>query len=206
MTAAYVWWPIGTGDRMEVQGIREKHDQELSQAHTGTAFGSAATIKRPKKSPGITEIPAVLGLLLLPASSGCDRSMFNSEVTQQNIAQSICVPGYAKAVRPPTYFTSSLKQKLLKRAGRDETEDYKYKLDYIVTPALGGHPRKVENFELARRDGASSARRKNRIEAKLQCLVCSGEMTLADAQREVSRDWQAAYQRYAPVKCRHPKG
>jgi hypothetical protein len=80
-----------------------------------------------------------------------------------------------------------------------------YKLDYITPLALGGQPRKIENFELERRD-ASSARRKNGIEAKLQCLLCSGEMTLADARRGASTDWQAAYHRYVRVKCLHPKG
>jgi hypothetical protein len=44
-------------------------------------------------------------------------------------------------------------------------------------------------------------KRKERIEAKLQCLVCAGQVALADAQREIVEDWQAAYHRYARVKC-----
>jgi hypothetical protein len=39
------------------------------------------------------------------------------------------------------------------------------------------------------------------LEVKLQCLVCSGQVKLETAQREIVEDWQAAYHRYARVKC-----
>lgn len=45
------------------------------------------------------------------------------------------------------------------------------------------------------------ARRKDRVEVKLHCLVCSGQVALADAQHQIVDDWQAAYHRYARVKC-----
>jgi hypothetical protein len=35
--------------------------------------------------------------------------------------------------------------------------------------------------------------------------VCAGQLGLADAQREIVDDWQAAYHRYARVKCRRHK-
>ncbi|HYN27646.1 MAG TPA: hypothetical protein VES94_05045, partial [Burkholderiales bacterium] len=152
------------------------------------------------------KIATVLGLSLVAASSACDRGVFNPDVTQETIGQTICVPGYTKAVRPPITFINRVKETLLTRAGRDHAEASRYKLDHIVPLALGGHPRKLENLELERRDGASSAKRKNRIEAKLQCLVCSGQVTLADAQQEISTDWQAADNRYARVTCHRRMG
>lgn len=186
---------------MLIQGTREEHDQELEAKSIRGSAKTAGSSNLPEKSQRIAEAPAVLGLLLFAASSACDRGVSNPEVTQETVGQTICVPGYAKAVRPPTNFTNRVKQVLLKRADRDQAELSKYKLDYIVPLALGGHPRKLENFALKLRDGASGAKRKNRIEAKLQCLVCSDQMTLADAQREISTDWQAAHDRYAPVTC-----
>lgn len=190
---------------MPIQGTREKHDHALLLARTGAVFASAESIDRLEKRQRINGTPAVVGLLLVAASSACDRSVFNPEVTQETIAQTICVPGYTKMVRPPTNFSNSVKQMLLKRAGRDPAEVSKYKLAHIVPLALGGHPRKLENLELELRDGAS-AKRKNRIEAKLQCMVCSGQVALADARREISTDWQATYHRYAPVKCHRNDG
>jgi len=150
----------------------------------------------------IAETLAILGLVLVGASSDFDAGVFNPEVTQETIEQTICVPGYAKAMRPSTNITLSVKQRLLKRSGRDSADAFEYKLDYIVPVALGGHPSKAENFELQRRGGAAE-KHKIEIEAKLHCLVCSGDLTLADAQREISNGWQAAHNRYAQVKCQH---
>ena len=184
---------------MPNQVTRQKLHQEVVDSKSILASArTAESINRPDQSP---KIAAVLGLSLLAASSACDRGVFNPEVTQETIGRTICVPGYTKAVRPPVNFTNHVKQTLLKRAGHDQEEAFKYKVDHIVPLALGGHPRKLENLELERRDGASSAKRKNRIEAKLQCLVCSGQVTLADAQQEISTDWQAADYRYAQVTC-----
>lgn len=36
----------------------------------------------------------------------------------------------------------------------------------------------------------TGAERKDRIETKLQCLVCSGQVKLATAQREILEDWR----------------
>ena len=140
-------------------------------------------------------------LFLAAAAAYDDRGALNPDVRQETIGQTICVAGYTKAVQPSTDFTHGVKQMLLKRAGRDRARAFEYKLDHIIPLGLGGHPRKLENLELQLWAGQSGAKRKDRIGAKLQCLVCSGQITLADAQREILTDWQAAYHRYALVKC-----
>ncbi len=78
-------------------------------------------------------------------------------------------------------------------------------LDHTIPLALGGHPTDRGNLALQIREGENGAKRKDRIETKLQCLVCSGQVTLAQAQREILEDWQAAYRRYEKVKCRRRK-
>jgi hypothetical protein len=161
---------------------------------------NAKKVTQPDIGKRLGGIGAFLGLLLVGSSSDFDSGAFNPEVTQETLEQTVCVPGYTKAVQPSTSVTYFVKQKLLKRSNRDRAEAFEYKLDHIVPVALGGHPSKIENFELRRR-GAESRKRKSEIEAKLHCLVCSGEVTLTDAQREFSNDWQAAYDRYALVKC-----
>jgi cytochrome c-type biogenesis protein CcmH/NrfF len=141
-------------------------------------------------------------LFLAAAAAYDDRGAFNPDVRQETIGQTICLPGYAKAVRPSTNFTRGAKQMLLKRAGRDRAQAFEYELGHVIPLGLGGHPRKLENLELQPRTGENGAKRKDRIEAKLQCLVCSGQVTLADAQREISTNWQTAYHKYARAKCR----
>src|SRR5882724_8655664 len=145
-------------------------------------------------------------LFLAAAAAYDDRGAFNPDVRQETIGETICVPGYTKAGQPSTNFTHGVKQILLKRAGRDRAQAFEYELAHIIPLGLGGHPRKLENLELLLRKGESGAKHKHRIEAKLQCLVCSGQVTLADAQREILTDWQAAYHRYALVECVPGKG
>jgi ribose 1,5-bisphosphokinase PhnN len=48
-------------------------------------------------------------------------------------------------------------------------------------------------------------KRKDGIEVKLQCLVCAGQVALADAQREILEGWQTAYRQYARVNCARPR-
>ena len=70
--------------------------------------------------------------------------------------------------------------------------------------ALGGNPHALDNLQL---QPWPEARRKDRIEVKLQCLVCSGQVSLKEARTAIATDWQAAYRRYASVPChrsRHP--
>ena len=127
-----------------------------------------------------------------------DRGALNPDVTQDTIAQTICVPGYTKSLRPATSFTNGVKALLLKRASLDPSSGTDYQLDHIIPLALGGHPRELDNLELQPWD---EAKRKDRIEVKLQCMVCSGQVSLGTAQSEILRDWEATYHRYAKIKC-----
>ncbi len=148
---------------------------------------------------GINSLPLAVLLLCLNSSAFADRGALNPDVTQDSIAQTICVRGYTKSVRPATSFTNGAMVLLLKREGLYPSSAPNYELDHIIPLALGGHPRKLDNLELQPWD---EAKRKDRIEVKLQCLVCSGQLSLATAQREIRENWQTAYHRYAKVKCR----
>jgi hypothetical protein len=122
----------------------------------------------------------------------------NLDVTQSNIHQTICIPGYTKQVRPAASFTNGIKDLMLKRAGLGPAASANYTLDHIIPLAIGGHPRKLDNFQL---QTWAEAKRKDRIEVKLQCLVCAGQVPLRIVQHEIAEDWEAAYHRYARVKC-----
>jgi len=122
----------------------------------------------------------------------------NEAVRQETILQTICVSGYTKSIRPPTAFTNKIKLGLIKREGLDASKSGEYELDHIIPLAIGGHPRKAENLILQPWDSAS---RKDRLEVKLQCLVCNGQVALEEAQTAIFDDWEAVYHSYSKVKC-----
>jgi hypothetical protein len=144
-------------------------------------------------------------LFLAAAAAYADHGALNPVVRQETIDQTICVPGYAKGVRPATSYTNGVKQMLFQRAHMNPALAQTYELDHIIPLALGGHPRKVENLALQPWEGENGAKRKDRLEVKLQCLVCSNQVTLREAQQEILEDWQAAYHKYAQVKCRRQR-
>lgn len=122
----------------------------------------------------------------------------NHDVTPQTIASTICVSGYTAIVRPASVYTNGVKLKLLQATCQDPSTAGEYELDHIVPLALGGHPRALDNLQL---QPWPEARRKDRLEVKLQCLVCTGQVTLGEAQTAIATDWETAYHRYASVAC-----
>lgn len=125
----------------------------------------------------------------------------NPDVGQNNIQETICLPGYTKTVRPATSYTNGVKLKLMREADIEAARASEFELDHIVPLALGGHPRKLDNLQLQPWEGELGAKRKDRLESKLQCLVCTGQVPLEAAQREIFEDWPSAYHRYAKFKC-----
>ncbi len=121
-------------------------------------------------------------ILLCCAPAAADRGALNPDVRQETIGQTICVPGYAKSVRPDTSYTNGVKRILMEHARINPAVASYYELDHIIPLALGGHPTDRRNLALQIREGENGANRKDRIETKLHCLVCSGQVPLAKAQ------------------------
>lgn len=111
----------------------------------------------------------------------------NPAVTQVSIAQTICLRGWTRTVRPPRAYTERLKREQIRaRHLRGRLSDYEE--DHFIPLELGGAPRDPRNLWPQPWD---QARRKDRWELSLNRAVCSGRMSLADAQRKIadSRLW-----------------
>lgn len=120
----------------------------------------------------------------------------NPQVTEQTMKQTICAPGYTRAVRPSSSYTSSVKAKLLRETGLDESLMSEYELDHIVPLELGGHPRELRNLTLQPWGGIHGALRKDSLEHRLHILVCRGELPLNEAQTCIAEDWEACAAEY----------
>jgi hypothetical protein len=129
----------------------------------------------------------------------------NPDVHPDTINDTICVVGYTKTVRPSTSYTSGVKRLLLSRAGLSYEDKRDYELDHIIPLALGGHPRSLTNLMLQPWEGEDGAKRKDKLEVKLQCLVCTGKVALDEARAAIFNDWQAAAKKYQHLRCSRKK-
>lgn len=122
----------------------------------------------------------------------------SSTVTQSNIYQTICKRGYTRTMRPPESYTERLKREQIRdyRYGDRWLRDYEE--DHLIPLELGGSPTSPENLwpEPWHVVGGWGASRKDRIENRLNHLVCRGRVSLAAAQAAIASDWIGAYRRY----------
>jgi len=126
----------------------------------------------------------------------------NPAVTQATIQSTICVSGYTRTIRPPEPYTYNLKVQQLQSgyAVNGDTYTGDYEEDHLISLELGGNPTSVKNlWPEPWRGGANikwNASVKDSLENRLHSLVCSGQLSLRDAQNAEAKNWIAAYNRY----------
>jgi hypothetical protein len=128
-------------------------------------------------------------LALLAAVPGA----LNPAVTQATIGQTICVKGWTTTVRPPELYTEALKYKLI-RLRHGKVGDYE--LDHLISLGTGGAPRDPRNLWLQPYAGKWGAKTKDKLEVRLQRLVCVGKITLKEAQDAQRYHWHRSYRKY----------
>jgi hypothetical protein len=120
----------------------------------------------------------------------------NPEVNQGNIDQTICIRGYTKTIRPPAYYTNRLKKEQLAQYGYADHNPKHYEEDHLIPLEIGGNPTDVHNLWPEPRNSQYSAGEKDRLENRLHELVCTHQLPLVRAQREIATNWVAAYKEY----------
>ena len=154
--------------------------------------------------------PGAITAPLLPAPTSADDRpcmqtshgciALNPDVTGDTIARTICVSGYTKSVRPGTSFTNGVKAKLIREAGIEPSHMGDYELDHLVPLAVGGHPRKLSNLMLQPWYGENSAAEKDKLEVRLQHLVCTHRINLEAAQHCIAENWKSCESAIASAK------
>jgi hypothetical protein len=112
----------------------------------------------------------------------------NPSVTQANIQQTICVSGWTATIRPPSSYTTTLKKKQEQQYGLATTTGEEE--DHFISLELGGNPTDPHNLWP---ESYPLAHAKDQAENYLHRQVCSGKMSLAEAQKEITSDWYAVY-------------
>jgi len=70
-----------------------------------------------------------------------------------------------------------------------------YEVDFLITPALGGSA-SLRNLWPEPYNSRWNARKKDVLERRLHVLVCSGQVDLFTAQRDIAANWVEAYKKY----------
>ena len=126
----------------------------------------------------------------------------NSDITQENIRETICNPRWStKSIRPEASYTNRLKIEQIGEYGYSDSRLRDYEEDHFIPLELGGNPTDPRNlwpepFDTSLPDGGAHA--KDKVENYLHAEVCSGSLTLDQAQREIVEDWYRVYQTSVP--------
>lgn len=112
----------------------------------------------------------------------------DSNVTQDNIDETICVSGYSASVRPSSYKTGKMKLVSMEEYGyTDSPSNYEY--DHEIPLEISGCPLCEENLWPEPYAGVYGARTKDKLENELHHRVCNNEMLLKDAQDCIAQNW-----------------
>jgi len=131
----------------------------------------------------------------------------NPDVTQQTIETTICVRGWTRLVRPPESYTEPLKHEQITEYGYSDRRLRDYEEDHLIPLELGGAPTDPRNLwpEPHEAPGDWGSYAKDRLESRLNDLVCSGALPLETARTAIATNWIDAYRRYiGPVPDNRP--
>jgi hypothetical protein len=160
---------------------------------TGNGSGSPVTITTPAN--GSTG-SATLGKQT--KTSGCtahgglpDSACTPGAIFPNATVQQICVPGYASTVRNVPF---GEKDQVYAEYGISHHYSGEDELDHLVPLEIGGS-NDIANLWPEAASPTPGYHQKDQVENYLHDQVCSGAMSLKDAQTEIATNWLAVYQR-----------
>lgn len=154
----------------------------------------STTAPAPSTTPAVTEAANAQCHVVsndLPDAT-CTPGATDQRVTQADIKQTICVSGYTKTVRPSSSITGAMKLVSMGQYGFTDSPSH-YEYDHLISLELGGAPLDAKNLWS---EPGASPNPKDKIENKLHSLVCSGAMTLVEAQSRITTNWTTALSGY----------
>lgn len=104
----------------------------------------------------------------------------------------LCAPGYTKTVRSVSAATKNV---VLREYGYDPAtvKRGRFEIDHLISLELDGTNSVMNLWPESYVTMPLNAHRKDVLENNLKHRVCSGKMSLSDAQAAISTNWMAAY-------------
>ena len=90
-------------------------------------------------------------------------------------------------IRPPASYTTKLKIQQIKEYGYSDKNPQDYEEDHLISLELGGDPTDPKNLWP---EAPGSPNPKDKVENYLHRQICSGNMTVQDAQKGIATNWK----------------
>ena len=172
-------------------------------------LGVPIIITTPARSDVATDTPVVPTVTVTAAAagvpnwghqtktSGCvargplpDPACTPGDIFPDVTAKQVCVSGYSSSVRDvPT----SRKNAVYAEYGITHHNAGQYEIDHFVSLELGGS-NDISNLFPEAAEPKPGFHEKDKVENYLHDQVCKGNMTLAEAQRQIATNWLAVYE------------
>ncbi len=131
-------------------------------------------------------------------TSGCvirnhlpDPACTPGDILFKATAHQVCTSGYASAERN---VSQSLKNQVYAEYGITSRLPAQYEVDHLVNLSIGGS-NDLANLWPQPATPVPGYKEKNRVENYLQSQVCSGVLSLREAEIEIATNWLAVYKR-----------
>jgi hypothetical protein len=121
----------------------------------------------------------------------CTPGAVDPGVTQENLAQTICRSGFSSLVRAPASETDKAKKLSLQQYGETASSTTEY--DHLISLEVGGTNATSNLWPEPNATNAAGVNNpKDPVENQLHTAICSGKISLVDAQKAIATNWTTA--------------
>lgn len=179
------------------------HSGSTSHSHSGSTSHSHSTAANPSidtdKAEHSGPNPATTTGRVGDAALYPDPKLTPGDVIPGVTEADVCKPGYAGTVRD---VSQAEKDEVYRRYGLKNVTG-EHEVDHFISLELGGS-NDISNLWPEFYEPRPGAHEKDRVENWLHKQVCDGNMTLAEAQRQIRTDWYAVYLNIPKKSPRRP--
>ena len=115
--------------------------------------------------------------------------------------RNVCAAASSGSVR---VIPAAMGQRVFEEYGIHSPQPRAYELDYLIAPELGGSDDIRNVWPQPYSAAVWNSHLKDALEGRLHDLVCSGQISLATAQRDIATNWVAAYKKYFKTRAPLP--
>lgn len=176
----------------------ERALEQYAVAHRalgGAVVGGRPALRAPALwwSAGSLAAALLVATVLTPTRSRDplpDPALTPGAVAEAGIA-AVCA---AEIASPAVTATTAMD--VFERYGIHYPKPRTFEIDYLITPALGGTADIRNLWPQPYSSGEWNSRVKDALEDHLRAMVCSRQLSLAEAQQDIARNWIAAYRKH----------